>query len=363
MRAFPRSDARDERVFDAALALREFMGSNLAASKIELEAKLIDSHLWNPPFEPAHLQNAIQLLVKNDELVRVTERTRGGGKPPILVTTDRKGRGRKVDDAAARKRLLMSRFYSYVQGGETSSTSLAGPAGEAAFQAAFIRASVGASLATTFRGLPSVPNVLGMQVPMGPLDNAFVLQPLDAQTLAPIPPWGVHALVEVKNIREWVYPRTQELYQVLYKSAVLQRAAPSASVLPVLVCRRSHPTTRFMAKDLGFFVIDARRQYLPESSLIDPAALLEVTSELGIADVVQGTDESHTAKIEQGLRTLQRKVDVQLAIERWKHFAADTDILAAFSQLVDDELPNADRDKQLGLLRTRARQIGAVNGW
>ena len=41
----------------AATALRDFMDENLAASKIELEAKLIESY-FETPFEPDHLHGA-----------------------------------------------------------------------------------------------------------------------------------------------------------------------------------------------------------------------------------------------------------------------------------------------------------------
>jgi hypothetical protein len=354
---------RDERVFAAIGSIREFMNENLAASKIELEAKLVDSYFSNPPFEPHHVHNATQYLIRSGEITRTLETTRGGRRPPVFVTNARDGRNRRVEDAAARKRLLMSRYYSFVEGGEESSSSLAGPAGELAFQNAFIRSSVGAGLATITRERPSVPMILGAAVPMGPLDNAFVLSPLDRVTLAPVPPWGVQALVEVKNIREWIYPRTQELYQVLYKAAQIQRANPSASLLPILVCRRAHVTTRFMAKDLGFFIIEARRQFLPDSSLIDPSALLEMTAELGISDLVQGTDPAHTTRIEKGLLTLQRVFDVQKSIDRWKHFTSDDEIVDAFGSLVLDKLPNKERDRIASDLRDRAHQIGATLGW
>lgn len=364
MAIYSKSLNRDDRVMEAVLALENFMDDHLAASKIELEAKLIDVHYSSPPFEPAHLHNATKMLLASEKIERVTEPTRGGGRPPLLVTTATAGRSRRVTDTAARKRLLMSRYYSYVQGGEEeASSSLAGPAGEAAFQSAFLRASIGASLAENFRDRTSVPRILGAAVPVGPLDNAFVLQPLDIQTFAPRPPWGTLALVEVKNIREWIYPRTQELYQVLYKSALIQRANPEANILPVLVCRRAHLTTKFMAKDLGFFVIEARRQYLPESSLIDPALLLEMTDELGINDLVQGTDASHTMATERALTTLQRKFDVQTSIDRWKSTSADAEVLRSFSLLIHDDLPNQDRDAELSGLRSRAHALGAVNGW
>lgn len=355
------SGARNERVAVATAQLREFMDQHFAASKIELEAKLIDSHIGNPPFEPAHLHEAQRTLITAGELVLDHTRTRGGSSPPILVTRDRLNRSRKVDDATARKRLLMSRYYSYVQGGPHDGASLAGPAGEAAFQAGLVRASVGASLATLVRGIPSVPQLLGQDVPFGPLDNAFVLQPLDPRSLAPIGPWGIHVLVEVKNIREWVYPRTQELYQVLSKSAMIQAANPTLHFVPLLVCRRVHRTTRFMAKDLGFFVIDAQRQYLPESSLIDPEALIELTSELGIADLVQGTES--TRMIEQRLRTLQRHFDLETSLTRWKHFSDSEYFRKLLVTLNSETTPNRVRDTTLNELRTYARSEGASLGW
>lgn len=345
----------------AISALRDFMDRNLAASKIELEAKLIEADFGNPPFEPAHLHDARKRLILAGEMVIDITTTRGGGRPPIIVTTDRERRGRKVDDAMARKRLLMSRYYSYVQGGEDAGASLSGPAGEAAFQAALLRASVGASLAKVNRGVPSVPQVLGRDVPIGPLDNAFILQPLDRISQEPVGPWGTHVLVEVKNVREWIYPRSQELYQVLAKAAALQTTNPDHNFLPVLVCRRAHITTRFMAKDLGFFVIEARRHYLPESSLIDPVALTELTSELGLTDVVQGTDS--TAAIEKRLRTLQRYFDLETALTRWKHFSSSRDFRKLINVLFDEGTSNKLRDSTLNELRNLSKSLGATLGW
>jgi hypothetical protein len=118
-----------------------------------------------------------------------------------------------------------------------------------------------------------------------------------------------------------------------------------------------------MAKDLGFFIIEARRQFLPDSSLIDPSALLEMTAELGISDLVQGTDPSHTTRIEKGLLTLQRAFDVQKSIDRWQHFTSDDEIVDAFGSLVLDKLPNSKRDRIASDLRDRAHQIGATLGW
>jgi hypothetical protein len=48
-----------------------------------------------------------------------------------------------------------------------------------------------------------------------------------------------------------------------------------------------------MAADLGFYVIKARRQILPES------ALRELTQQFGIADMVQGIESDHIARVKK----------------------------------------------------------------
>lgn len=357
------NDLRDERVFSAVAALRAFMNEHLAASKIELEAKLIDVHFGWPPFEPHHLHNAIRYLAARDELTRVEEPTRGGRRPPLLLSADTTGRSREQSDVAARKRLLMSRYYSYVEGSKGRESSLAGPAGEIAFHTALLSANVGTPMSTLTRGRPSLDTVMSRPVPIGPLDNGFVLQRFDT-TGQPVGPWGVQVLVEVKNIREWIYPRTQELYQVLLKAALIKRAHPEALVLPMLVCRRAHVTTNFMAKDLGFFVIHARRQFLPSNhTLINNDHLGEVRAELGLADLVQGLEESSLKLLKGGLRALQRSYDVEEACERWGRFSSSDAILRCFEVLASERTYNRARDETLAELRQEVKALGASAGW
>jgi len=358
------NDARDSRVFAAVDAVRSFMDAHLAASKIELEAKLIDAYFDHPPFEPAHLHSATQYLMKSGEIERVVEPTRGGRRPPIFVTTKTQSRSRAVTDAASRKRLLMSRYYSYVEGGKGPDASLAGPAGERAFHAALVSANVGTILSSSTRGRPSLDIVMGTNVPVGPLDNGFVLQKIDRNLQRPIGPWGVQVLVEVKNIREWIYPRTQELYQVLIKTALIQRAHPGESFLPLISCRRRHQTTNFMAKSLGFFVVEARKQFLPDDhSAITPDHVLELRRELGLADLVQGTNETDIQRMVNGLRALQTKYDVELALERWKLLAQSDKAIALFRGLGDESTPNRKRDALLADLRELVNDLGLPVSW
>lgn len=352
--------AGEARVTAATAALRDFMESNLVASRIELEAKLIEVHLGSTPFEPHHLTTAARNLEAEEVIEHEARETRGGRPIPLYVVGDLTRRRRRVEDASARKRLLMARYYSYVQGSDSGS-SLAGPAGELAFDAALTRANPGVRTAVYNRGLPSVPQINGVAVPMGPLDNAFVIQRLDKTTRAPIPPYGVTALVEVKNVRDWIYPSSPELFQLLHKAAVIQNRHPDQSFLPVLVCRRAHTTTAFMAKDLGFFVIDTKRQYLAESSIIDLDHFREMTDELGLVDMVIGHDS--TARIENRLVTIQQYFDINSATATWKAISARTELHDLFRSLNKEQLTPRERTRTLDTVRRIAKEEGASRGW
>jgi hypothetical protein len=100
---------------------------------------------------------------------------------------------------------------------------------------------------------------------------------MDAEQLTPTGQYVV--LIEVKNIREWIYPGTAELHQLLDKAARIQQLHPTRRLLPVLVCRRAHTITARMGEHLGFYVISTKRQYVPPS--IVGTELDEVRDELG----------------------------------------------------------------------------------
>lgn len=95
------------------------------------------------------------------------------------------------------------------------------------------------------------------------------------------PAGAVVVPIEVKNLRDWIYPEAPELHQLLSKAARLQSAHPDLRIAPVLVCRRAHYTTFKMARTLGFYVVDLRRQFLLPSSDLDQARVDEVRAELG----------------------------------------------------------------------------------
>jgi hypothetical protein len=163
-------------------------------------------------------------------------------------------------------------------------------------------------------GGPGVSEFLGITVPVGALDSAAI-----RTTFVDGLPTGYTAIpIEVKNLRDWIYPTSQELFQLLDKSAQLQVARPGVDMVPILVSRRVHITTMRMAKDLGFFVIPTRRQYITPS--VDERLITEVRSGLGFLDLV-ATDEADRLITAYFVKHLPKVLD--RTVERWPQSAGD----------------------------------------
>ncbi len=92
---------------------------------------------------------------------------------------------------------------------------------------------------------------------------------------------------EVKNIREWIYPESAELYQLLDKASRLKVNDPGLRMLPVFVCRRAHYTTFLLAQQLGIYIADARKQFILPRAEAAAAQLNEVQKVLGFDDLEQ----------------------------------------------------------------------------
>jgi hypothetical protein len=134
-----------------------------------------------------------------------------------------------VAQTAARKRLLHSRFIGWASG-TAASAGIVGNAGEVVARAALRAAAPRGYLLVRPDGLGDVDEVLGAPVPGGSLDDAAFLTLLSDDG-TPLPPYFVP--VEVKNLREWIYPRTPELHQLLHKASALQVAHPDWAMVPL----------------------------------------------------------------------------------------------------------------------------------
>ena len=134
----------------------------------------------------------------------------------------------------------------------------------------------------TVPGAGGVSQVLKVDLP-GPLDSAGLTVPINAEG---VPGTPVTLLFEVKNLRQWLYPTAPEPFQLLGKAVMVQQARPQDAVVPVLACRRAHPTLFWMAKQLGFMIINLDRQFI--GNAIEEASYLEVCNELHFHDLTLG---------------------------------------------------------------------------
>jgi hypothetical protein len=264
--------------------IQELLDQEYAVVWPEVEAKLADDH-WPtlPPrvhgIDTNHLVTARRLLLTAGLIVADEQPTRGGRRITVYHAADTHLRTRRIRDAAARKRLLETRYLGWASGSTAGGPGIIGTAGEAVVHAALTSAApYGYRLVNPVGG--EVRSLLGAPVPGGPLDNGAFLLRVDAATGRPDGPYLV--LVEVKNIRSWIFPGTAELHQLLDKAARIQTVHPDERVVPVLVCRRAHYLTNLMAKQLGFYVVSTSRQYIqPSVAASDPRPLDEVNNELG----------------------------------------------------------------------------------
>lgn len=308
--------------------------------------------------QPHHVEFARTLLLSTGEIVDTTVAGKGGRDVRLFQVADAKGRVKSVTAAAMRKRALMNRYYGWAQGTE-SYPGITGPAAEAVVHDTIIRSGIGNLLSDASARVGSVSSFLGQPVPIGPLDNAFLFLPLDENgrirfsTTVGVP-------VEVKNVREWIYPRSRELYQLLAKSARLQRELPTVPLIPLLVCRRASTPTHRMAKALGFFVIQARQQFIQNHSRATPEHLVEVRTELGLLDLVVPSGPSlHVAA---GLRALQQKYPIDEATVRWMTVSNEPEMVDALGVLAQDISPQR-RSRTLHSLREMSEELGLLGGW
>jgi hypothetical protein len=264
-------------------AMLELLFREHAAVWPEVQAKIADV-IW-PTLEnvidPHHLTTIRRDLLREGVIEQIAAPTRGRHVETVLALSSRRSE-RAFETAAARKRLLLARYHSW---GRTSRghANLLGSAGERVVRTALQAAAPGryTLLPTTATG--EVAQLFGRTVPGGPLDTAAFLALTDSRGR----PTGIQTLVvEVKNVRHWIYPESAELYDLLDKAARLQVANPETPFVPVLVCRRAHTTTFNMAQQLGFFVVETRAQFLLNTSSVRADHVQEVDNELGFSDLV-----------------------------------------------------------------------------
>ncbi|MYR05128.1 hypothetical protein GTV32_01720 [Gordonia sp. SID5947] len=257
-----------------------------------------------------------------------------------------------------RKRALFRRYNSWA-----STKRFIGPAGESA-----VASSLVASGAMQLPNQGSeVAEVLGFRFD-GPLDNGGYLT-----VIAPDNPAAYTALycpIEVKNVREWIYPHSSLLHQLPDKAAQLQEHVPDFSIHPILICRRCHYTTFFMAAtQLGFKVMELERQYLDSRAIRGDNGdqhLSELRAELGMLDLVplSADVESQGDKVlTKWFRTSLPKFAADAAAA-WRRTVLDERLHDTFGLLRHEhEKDHGARNHVMAELRRRAVETGLQGGW
>jgi hypothetical protein len=335
-------------------AILELLDRENAAAWREIEAKIADEKWPGLPthIDPNHLTTARLELQRAGQIEEVANTARGGREVSIVVPVGGR-RQTAINKAVSRKSLLLARYLGWASGTATRK-SVIGPAAEKVTHSSLLAAAPYGYRVLRPDGA-EVAELLGVPL-RGPLDNAAMYLHVDEYGM---PGAAVTIPVEVKNLRDWMMPSSPEVYQLLEKAAAVQQARPDHSIMPVLICRRVHYTLFRMAKDLGFFVIEARRQFI--GAHIDEELILEVRRELGFIDLVQadGADELIVRRLTSTLPTyaLER-------CERWKD-TATSDVASVFSA-IRTATTTRQRTHNVDVLRSYAIRAGFLEeggGW
>ncbi|MGB0971366.1 MAG: hypothetical protein ACPGVG_10435 [Mycobacterium sp.] len=294
--------------------------------------------------DPTHVMTAAKELTEEGVTTWASEPTRGKRVVKTLQLADQRRTATVTARAAARKRLLWTRYLSWAEGSARYPHGLIGPAGEAAARSAITESGIVIPLDPTRP--QEVKTVLGVRV-AGPLDSAGLIVPIEHGTALGNP---VVVLFEVKNLREWIYPHNEQLYQLLAKAVHVQRERPDTALVPVFIARRTHFTLYRMAKQFGFLVIETARQFIGE---VEETEMLEVRNGLQLHDLAVGSGPS--LRVRDRLRgPIAKQVPISAPIWKQTALGREGTLLEAARVATNDE-----RDDLLNQLR----HLRGGGGW
>lgn len=263
------------------LAEREvytLINTGLAVPHLEIEARLWEHGTAMPHgrvhFFPHILSEATNNLARDGVVDLISHTTKGAAAVELYVPQDTRLRTAAVTAAARRKAMLYARF--------TRLSSTFGEAGEAVVRSSLLDATPHGYLPITQTPIFGPVSVLaGVHLP-GALDSGSYAVLHEPDALMPT----THTIpIEVKNRRLTLYPRHPEVHQLLAKAAMVQAAAPTAPIVPLLICRRAHDRLFWMAKDLGFLVHQTKAQFFTMPKGTTDKQIQDVRTELALTDL------------------------------------------------------------------------------
>lgn len=333
-----------------AKAILALLSAEGAATQRGMEAKLADARYpgTKSAIHPHHLTTARNRLLAAGAIERLQETTKGGSTVVTFMLADP---SKAVLRIAARKRLLDARYRSWTRDGEWGAAPIPIALERVIHNSLVTAAPHGYRLLRPDGG--EVRQIAGQAVPGGPLDNAVYYTVLGPGGL---PAGSLLMPIEAKNLRQWIYPRTQELYQLLDKAARLRGQHPQLPITPVLVCRRTHYDTALMAKQLGFHVISTWRQYVRPAVTTGSEGrrkFEEVNTELGY------NLDLHEGSIEPMVNHFTDVIPARCveASDRWAQYVAHPDVPKLFARMRADTISNHDRHTYLSKLAAAAQEV------
>uniref|UniRef100_UPI003F495642 hypothetical protein n=1 Tax=Amycolatopsis sp. CA-082387 TaxID=3239918 RepID=UPI003F495642 len=262
----------------ACTAIEQIFEEQLVMPHAELEARLWDRGWREPgnpkplPFFPHILTLAQNELRRDGRIQHIAHSTKGGRAVDLLSTANTRLRTTAISRAARRKGMLYARYDRWVPSfGDAGESVVAHSLTEA------MRRGDGFTPVAPDRRFGEISRIGTLTFP-GPVDNGAWQTVIDPATGLAVPHL---VLIEVKNRRLTLYPRHAEVHQLLHKAALAAEAFPGQPIVPALICRRGHSWLFWMAKDLGFRVLQTRRQFFTLPDKTNPRYLTEVQEELG----------------------------------------------------------------------------------
>lgn len=230
----------------AVRRIRNILRTHIAASARTLEQKISDAGPTNQRVDPHILTVARGLLVQQGEVVTVQQT---GVRWYHLATENAYVVAKRISELDTVHQQTQRRQFVVLLG--------------QALEIATFRALLGQTTLNYFGNYPDLdahddstlytkeepPSSLsGHQIPSGKkLD--FLIQH----------PQAGYAGIEVKNIREWMYPDRLEVRELLFKCCALD-------VVPVLIARRIHYSTFSVLNPCGVIIHQTYNQLYPDSA-------------------------------------------------------------------------------------------------
>ncbi len=315
----------------------------------EAEAKISDARWPTIPTQvnPHHLTTARSRLIQRDWIVLSDPIDDSGTR--VLMPSDQKGRRSDIRDALRRRAALHKRMDKWARPTSRYRNGLIGEAGERVARKSLVAAAQ-PGVRPVNAGAAEVVALFGTPVPGGSLDSGAWVDFYDEYGQAT---GSILCPIEVKNIRHWIYPGSHELFQLLYKAAELQEAAPDLRICPVLVTRKRAWIADRMSRELGFRILDVHKQYILPIAEVTEEELAEVQQELGYQDLTRTDDVDPS--LAQVFGGTMRSSAAHNA-DAWK--VAGSQLGEHYGLLRDPGLSEAERAQGMEDLRDEAEWLG-----